>query len=342
MNLEFRGRCYDLIHPDGKDFYNPAGLLVGGNETGKTVPLLWKKHQYMKANPGAQGMLVRKNYSDLKDTAVKTLENKIFEYPIGHPWCPVVKSGGENVKKYTYKESGAELYVRGLAETDSGNIKTSLEMDAITVNQLEELTLQEFEQLYNRCTGRAGNTKWPLFQADCNPSTHLHWILKSDILTRFDTKLEDNPQNHDGNDWTRYGSDLRARLEKMTGTNYWRLFLGEWRGNVGLVYPEFSEDRHVVDFEPRDAPAHWIHFRVIDFGFQAPFVCHHYAIDPATDIWYMYYEIYHSQKLISDHARRVHELEKLYNKQYNFNICDGGDPEKQRQLAQLGIPCRTA
>ena len=331
-----------MIHPDGKDFYNRAGLLEGGNETGKTVPLTWKMHQFMKANPGAWGMMVRKNYSDLKDTMVRTYEGKILEYPLGHPWCPVIKFGGENVRKYTYKKGGGELFVRGLSDNTEKDNTKSLEMDMITVNQLEELTLEQFEQLYNRCTGRAGNTKWPLFQADCNPSTHLHWILKSDILTRFKTELEDNPQNHDGENWTAYGRELRSRLEKFTGTNYWRLFLGEWRGNVGLVYPEFSEDRHVVDFEPRDAPAHWIHFRVIDFGFQAPFVCHHYAIDPSDDCWYMFKEIYISQKLVSENAARIHELQKLHNKEYNFNICDGGDPEKQKQLAQLGLPCRTA
>ena len=335
--LTFRGGAYDLFHPKGKHFYTQEGLISGGNETGKTIPMLWAAHQFMKANPGAWGMFLRKDYADLKDTVCKDFEYKILEYPIGHPWCPVHKIGGENPRKYIYKKGGGEVLLRGL--DDKADNTKSLALDMLIINQLEEFTREQYEQLYMRATGRAGNTKWTYIRADCNPSTHLHWILNRPSLLRVDSKLEDNPRNHDGKNWTAYGNALRKRLQTFTGTNYYRLYLGEWRGSAGLVYKEFDEKIHIVDKSPSNIPDHWIHFRLIDFGYNAPFVCQHWAIDPTNDAWYMFYEIYMSGKTLEEHIQRIHQIQSLHGKRYNYNLCDH-DPEKQKRLTQLGIPCR--
>lgn len=54
------------------------------------------------------------------------------------------------------------------------------------------------------------------------------------------------------------------------------LDLGDWNAISGEFYPEFSEERHVVeDFIP---PHHWFRFRSFDWGTAEPFACYWVAV----------------------------------------------------------------
>ena len=46
--------------------------------------------------------------------------------------------------------------------------------------------------------------------------------------------------------WTPAGEDMLRGLQSMTGHRRARMLEGRWVAAEGSVYPEFSEDKHVV------------------------------------------------------------------------------------------------
>lgn len=83
-------------------------------------------------------------------------------------------------------------------------------------------------------------------------------------------------------------------------------YLGEWVFYGGLVYPEYSENLHVI--EPFEIPNSWPRIRGIDFGHRDPFVCLWAAIGPEGEV-YFYREYYEREgRPIKHHAQMIKEL----------------------------------
>jgi len=120
-------------------------------------------------------------------------------------------------------------------------------------------------------------------------------------------------------------------LERLTGVLYKRLALGQWIQAEGAVYEEFDPIIHVIDaFE---IPEDWRRFRAIDFGFTNPFVCQWWAMDPDGRL-YLYREIYHTQRLVEDHARDIVRLSDGEN--IDFTVADH-DAEDRATLERHGV-----
>lgn len=87
-------------------------------------------------------------------------------------------------------------------------------------------------------------------------------------------------------------------------------------GNRGMVYPEFTEFKHVV--EPFDVPVEWQRTLSIDPGFNNPTSCHWYAVDGDNNI-YVVAEHYESGKTVSYHAEKIKEISDAINWHRDFD-----------------------
>lgn len=312
--------------------YRGEFILAGPYETGKTRALLEKLNVLHAKYPGSRGLMVRKTYTSLINSAVVTYEQKVLPYPPGHPRCTVEKFGKSKPEWYDYP-NGARLVLGGMDNPDKF---LSAEFDWIYVNQAEELTLDDWEKLTGRATGRAGNAPYSQVMGDCNPGGPHHWILgrrDRGALRLFKSRHEDNPTLFDPvtGQITERGKKTLADLDNLTGVRYKRGRLGLWAGAEGMVYEDWDDAIHLI---PRfEIPGTWRRFRVIDFGFRNPFVCAWWAADE-DDRLYRYREIYMTGRTVREHAEHINAYSA--GERYVATIADH-DASDRATLAENGI-----
>lgn len=335
----FRGAALELQSIAGNHF---EVIIAGAAETGKTFAACYLIDQVLRNNPNVQAVLARK----IRATIVPTVLRTYLRIIAGR--SDVVSYGGKEPEWFDYT-NGSRLWITGLDKP--GNALSS-ERDIIYVNQAEELSLGDWETLTTRATGRAGNLPWSLMLGDCNPAGKNHWIISRKSIHLLRSKHQDNPSlfNEDGTP-TAQGEKSLAILSNLSEPRRSRLFLGLWSSASGVVYETFDAVKHVI---PRfDIPILWPRIRVIDFGYRDPFVCLWIAINPVTRRMYGYREIYHTGRLVEDHAKQIAALEgwewdtpnarkvwKIpFSERENIvaTICDH-DAEDRATLERYGIP----
>lgn len=304
------GRSSTTKKPPALKFYGAAAqllestehqiIIAGPAETGKTRAALEKLHRVCMKYPNTQAAIVRKTQQSMPGSVLQTFANVIQGYG-------VVVYGGEKPQWYDYPNK-SRVWVGGM---DNADKLLSSERDYVYVNQAEELTLNDWEMILTRCTGRAGHVPNPQLTGDCNPSTPQHWIKQAanrNEIQFLESRHEDNPTlfNQKTGEITEQGIRSLSTLEKLTGPRKARLRYGQWAGNEGMVYEDsWDSARNVLDrFE---IPSDWRRYLAIDFGFTNPFVCQWWAEDH-DGRYYLYREIYRTQVLVEDHARQIKSL----------------------------------
>lgn len=287
-------------------------IIAGPAETGKTWASLWRLDQLLSATPKAQAALVRKVRHDMDGTVLATWRRVIERSGSG-----ATPYGGERPQWYDYP-NGARLYVGGMDRSQS---ILSGERDFIYVNQAEELTVEDWETLTTRTTGRGAVTDTPMLFGDCNPGPPTHWIMNRASLTVLHSKHEDNPSLYTTEGTlTPQGVRSMRILDNLTGVRRKRLRLGLWVAAEGTVY-DFDRAVHLIDRFP--IPSAWTRVRAIDFGYTNPFVCQWWALDPDGRM-YLYREIYMTHRTVKVHAEKIKEVERWY-------LPDGSDnPDRER------------
>lgn len=321
--------------------YGPAGefwrykgvevILSGPYETGKTYGWVSKLHALCVKYPNVQAVIFRQTYKSLLTTVVKTYENKVLPIHPDHPGSPIKKLGKSKPELYEYP-NGSQIYVVGLDNPDK---LLSGEFDFAGGAQLEEISLNAWEQILSRLTGRSGNTPYTQLMGDCNPGPPKHWILERKTLKVFTQLHKYNPTLYDQEtgEITTQGKKTMQILNSLTGIRYQRGVLGKWVGAEGAVYENFNYGIHVIDKMP-DGWETWRKFRSIDFGFTNPFVCQWWAVDHDGRM-YLYREIYMSRRNVNDHAEQI----KLYseNEHIDYSVSDH-DAGERDILHRAGIP----
>lgn len=111
---------------------------------------------------------------------------------------------------------------------------------------------------------------------------------------------------------------------------------GEWKFRTGRVYPEFSQDIHVI--EPFRIPPEWKHVRGIDFGFKDAFVCLWASVSPDGTVYFT--EEYYSTE---GKPTKVHAEEILLRTDYKpaYTVADshGMGNQLMTDISRYGIPC---
>jgi PBSX family phage terminase large subunit len=237
-------------------------ILSGPADTGKSFAACIKAHLYCIRKPGCQGAIVRKTSVSLTGTILKTF-SKVIEGQKVHPF------GGETPSRFIYP-NGSCIWVGGM---DNPNRILSSERDFIYVCQAEELTLNDWEILGTRCTGRGAVVKYPQLFGDCNPGGSRHWIRersKSGLLRLLAAVHRDNPTLYDkAGKPTGDGIRRLAALDNLTGVRRKRLRDGIWATAEGAVYDTFDAAVH-VQVRPESEMKRWL--LALDEGYTNPAV----------------------------------------------------------------------
>jgi PBSX family phage terminase large subunit len=248
------GGCKDFFYCRENEY-----IAEGAAETGKTLAACWKIHFLSLKYAGLNGAIIRKTQKSLYGSVLQTWERVI-------KGAPVTPYGGEKPEKYIYA-NGSVIWVGGMDNSDK---ILSSERDFFFVNQAEELTLDDWEKLTTRTTGRGAVMPYTMTFGDCNPSGSRHWIRTRQSLKLIHTTHRDNPTiyNPDGT-LTEHGKRSMAALQELSGVRRKRLFEGIWATAEGAVYDNFDASIHVKE-RPREDFKTW--YLAIDEGYTNPAV----------------------------------------------------------------------
>lgn len=302
----------------------PEVILGGPAGTGKSRAALEKIYILAHKHPGMRALMVRKTRQSLTQSTMVTFEKNVIP-----PGANVVFRTTE--QEYRFPQ-GSVLVVGGL---DRPTRIMSTEYDLIYVPEAIELDESDWEMISTRLRG----TSLPYNQimGDCNPGPPRHWIklrASAGHLTLLNSKHKDNPllYNHKRKKWTRKGKTYIRTLKRLSGVRYLRLYKGIWAAAEGVIYADWDYTRFMLYRKP--IPPDWRRVRVVDFGFNNPFVCQWWAQDPEGNI-IRYREIYHTKRTVRVHAEQMKALSR--HEVPEATVCDH-DAEGRATLEENGIP----
>lgn len=241
-------------------------------------------------------LVIRKEFVDLRDSTMQDWASEI-----GRSW-----DGDKNVN---YENKSTLMFRHG---KDIDSLKNT-NLGGALIIQAEEMTEEEFWFIVGRLRRKQGSLK---LRIEANYNGH-NWIYKlwkkKDIrivpgssITADDFHLiETNTLENKENLPASYIASLEMLPDKLKKRHY----LGSWDEAQGLVYDEFSENRHTIS--PIEIPETWERGFVLDHGFTNPTAVLWYAIDNDANI-YLYDEHYKSELPISEHAEAIKQRGLVY------------------------------
>lgn len=302
----------------------PEKILTGPAGTGKSRAALEYLNYLATEYPGARILMLRKTRRSLTESGMVTFANKVL-----HPAQGVHFSSSQ--QRYIYP-NGSIIAVGGM---DKASKVLSSEWDAMYAQEANELDESDWEM----CSMRLRNGKIPLqlMLGDVNPGPPNHWIKqreKAKRLLLLETYHEDNPMLFDRDGQvTPEGARYLARLDQLTGVRYLRYRKGLWVSADGMIYEDSWSSKlnliNRIEIKPT-----WKRWLSVDFGYSNPFVCQWWAMDEDGRL-YRYREIYHTKKLVEDHAVDIaiasgwfHLLPKSHER-YKPRPAENADPLPQ-------------
>lgn len=288
---------------------SPELLASGPAGTGKSRACLEKLHAICLRTPGVRGLIVRKTRESLSSTALVTYREHVAKEAIENQEVWFYGGSAEEAAQYRYA-NGSTITIGGM---DKSIRIMSSEYDVAYVQEATELTVDDWEAI----TSRLRNNKISFQQiiADCNPAEPTHWLkgrAADGVLDILESTHKDNPVlwDQERDQPTEAGADYLQKLNRLTGVRRKRLLEGLWVAAEGIVYEGFDPKVHVID--PFEIPRSWTRVWGIDFGYTNPFVLGCWAYDKEHDRLYLYREIYHSKRLVEQHAEQIMDIVAPY------------------------------
>lgn len=292
---EFRGAAHELFGTRDSEV-----VIAGPAGTGKSLAVLWRLHLAALHNLGIRCLIVRKTAVSLGSTTLVTFDEQVANEDQAKGTVRWYGGSPREAACYRYA-NGSKIVVGGM---DKPEKVLSSEYDLVFVDEGTELTVTDWETLGTRL--RHGKLPWQQQIAACNPDKPTHWIKQradSGGLLMLHSRHRDNPRYfHADGTPTEAGRDYMAKLDRLTGVRRLRLLQGIWAAAEGVIYEDWDEAVHLID--PFKIPETWTRWWTVDFGFVHPFVLQCWAEDGDGRL-YRYREIYHSRRLVEDHAKQI-------------------------------------
>jgi len=316
----FYGGAREFIHYRGQE-----AIIHGPAETGKTISALFKLHICACKYPGASLVIVRKTLASTYSTVLMTFQKKVL-----HDGAPVRAFGGEKAEWFDYT-NGSRIWMAGL---DKSSKVLSSEYDIVYVNQAEELTLEDWETLTTRTTGRAGNMPYAQTIGDCNPAAPSHWIYHRESLRLFYSRHTENPALYDQEtgEITEQGKRTMAVLQALTGVRRTRLLDGKSAQAEGVVYADWDESVHFI--YAGSVPPLRRFVAAQDWGYTHPGVLGVWGLD-GDGRMYLVAQVYHTKKNINWWIERAQELNQEF--EIEAFACDPSEPSYIDQYRAAGL-----
>lgn len=256
-----------LLRGQAKEF-----LIGGGFGAGKTVAALIKGIMLCQYYPGTTGFVARETYPQLKDTVIDEWKN----------WCPdewarYVKTDGPGGTSYFH--NGSKVFFRHFDKFSEKEIK-SLNLGWAFVDQGEDVP----EATYLALLGRLRQRTLPKTMVWITANPRPGWIKRRFIDPWQAGELDENkmvvnvPTEENAHNLP---DDYIPTLEQ----NYSEVWLNRyvkarWDAFEGLVYPDFSRNRHVVKAKDFTLDPTWPMTMLMDYGLRNPVHANAYAVTP--------------------------------------------------------------
>lgn len=309
-----------------KDY--PVVILVGGRNSGKSffMEQLATINTHTKSN---YKLMVIEDVEVNIGAGVKNgIEQRVEEFGLNNYYASVKVPA-----EITHKAKQNSIIFKGYhSEKQQKQVKSLNEVTAAWYEEAENITYKQFKAL--RMQLRGGEPKdrqlfLTLNPINCDSFVNNYFFQQQPdkVYQYFDdgrpkvfeknitVDIDDNNQHNIpcivivSTHWDNpfLTDDQRADIEELKITDpdmYAMLSEGKFIKPAGTYFKEFNHGIHVV--EPFVIPSNWTRYRSIDYGLDMLAVLW-YAVSPKGDV-VVYKELHESDRIISDAARRIVEV----------------------------------
>jgi hypothetical protein len=295
------GKCpQELFHSATED----AVLFGGAAGGGKSLALCAEGIKWCARYPGFRVLLVRRSYDELAESILPALRRFSFAAALGGKW--------NGVKHELRFPQGSYFTLRYLETLDDASRRQGGSIQLLLVDEygLMGPGIVDFLR-YDRL--RSDGTLPVIgMRATSNPGGASHGEVKALFIEPTDYGRKayraDNGQTvrfipAKSTDNAHLDAGYLKRLDAIPDPNRRAAMRdGDWDTFSGAIFPELSQDRHVV--EPMPLPASWEKVNGIDWGFTKPWAVLYLAVDEDGRAW-VYRELYATQVGERDQAERI-------------------------------------
>jgi phage terminase large subunit len=282
-----------------KDRYR---VLKGGRGSKKSVTTaLWYIYNIMKYEK-ANALVVRKTFNTNKDSTFSQLKWAAKRLGVYDKWKFTISP-----LEAIYMPTGQKILFRGF---DDPLKLTSITVDTgvlcwVWLEEAYEIEDEsDFDTLDESIRGEMPEGLWKQITLTFNPWVNSHWTKKR-FFDNTDPKAFTLTTTYKCNEFLDDGD--RYKIESLQHTNpdrYKVVGLGEYGIPGGTFFEEFRTDIHVI--EPFVIPEHWQRFRVKDYGLDM--LAHYWIAIDTQGHAFVYKELYESDLIISEAAKRIKEM----------------------------------
>lgn len=285
---------------------------VAGSGGGKTLSGAWWLYKQVREDPHSNYIVISADHTTLNNATLPTMQH-VFEdiYKMG-TWISSkntfqIKIKGKNAGKI-FMGSGENPYALEGAHVKAAWLDEAGRMPYLAWEVAKRRTRFHKGKILITTTPYATNwLKTEIFDRAELVIHHYadidHRILRKDtireelhtdmVVSQFDSIV--NPH-----------FPLEEYLEAQATMPSWRFkmfYKGEFERPPSMVYDNFDDGIHTIeDFE---IPEHWQRYGMVDWGTTHPTAFIWAAIDPETDVTYLYREYAGSQKYARYHIKEI-------------------------------------
>ena len=209
-------------------------LYSGGRGSGKSQVLAWAAFREA-CKPNNLVLLIRKCFSDLQDTTLKSL------FEIIPPNC--IEDHNKSSKTIKIRGGGIIIY-RGL---DRSTSVRSMNSGCLCIDEIIEFNENEIEELLYGLRSSHGSRQ---FYAATNPGSPDpdNWIYKNFFINKDSEHKVITSSSYDNH---YLPADFFNMFKYMDESRKKRMVMGEWVAIEGQVFNNFSRSRHVRKLEKK-------------------------------------------------------------------------------------------
>lgn len=271
--------------------YEQFPAYIAGIGTGKSTALIAKALFHSWESPNNLGIIVRKNYTDLRDSTIKDYETYTGRKINESKKEDVLPNGSVILFRH-----GDELPVLKNINAGFFGIEQCDEFEDDTAWQFLKMRLRR--QIKFRSGFIVGNTAghnwvWKIFKENGAPPNHR--LVEASTIEHADYLPKDYIDNL---------KTLPIQLFKQYVENSWEILSGR-------IFQMWDEKFHVIS--DQTFPDWWETFGAMDTAVASGvFSAGLYKVDPQGNI-IRFKEYYDKEKLISEHCRAILEMSKGHN-----------------------------
>lgn len=276
-----------------------GGAAGGGKSYAQLIDAFLYALKYAKSKQ----LILRRTFAELEHSLIRSA---LELYP--------KDAASYNAGKHVFTFKNGSIIDFGYCDNDKSVTQyQSAEYDTIRFDELTHFSEYQYTYLISRLRG--ANSYPKQIKSSTNPGGIGHtWVRKRfiDTAAPFEKYTSENgstrvfiPAKATENKFLmQKDPGYIKRLENLGEADKKALLYGDWDIFEGQYFSEFSRDIHVV--KPFEIPSGWRRYISIDYGLDM-LACLWTALDYNGKA-YVYKELYEPGLVISDAARRIHEV----------------------------------